>query len=722
MNRFLYAFCSLYVFAFFQAYTLSADTVTTTWSGNAETIYDTGFMHMLMKYPRGGVCLFNMELIENDAPGSGYSEKGVDSDVVWGQNYARKILNLTDPRAEKAWFVAVFEREVWFLPASEKSKKKPLTVSINGNSMQYDDWGIDKSIITYRWFEFPANWLKKGSNVIELSCPDASSPEEGWEVWLARADEFEDGGGDPTHVGETSFKSTDGGKSWKESPFGPDKNERAEYTIRLSLDRYVKTGWLESPVIDLWKGDSQDFIVPLREIQTMKLAINSDVPEETDIKYYFRKSTNPQPFSDDWEEYEFIGNGSSLDFNIGGANLNRRYVQFKAVLSTQNPLKTPVIKSARISAELFERVPLYKNIYVVEVDNPQIRYSSLGWEWEKWDRPEYKTLRERENLDEVIAESRTQFDAQVKLMDYVARRWLHSGAFPEYPLWDALSILDRIETAGAGGYCLMFNTLLCGMCQAYGWNARLTHVSFHEICEVWNDELGKWIFLDADGINNYNYDLKTAVPLNIYELHNLYLDYYFPGRTIDWMNDWIGWMDKHKDKEFPVGRGSLTHHEPGFHYSSYDYLSGFINAGFIRVVPRNNWFEKPYPKPLTHNSFTPWDGYVNWYDKQSPPQRHYSQHTDRPQDIWPDLNLVHVDAIQGFGNDRLFLRFETYTPNFGHFEINPDDTGWKQVEDRWIWLLQSGRNNLRVRAVNKLGAKGKPSVIKLNFADAPFGE
>lgn len=163
--------------------------VRTVWGGSAEEVYDAGFMQMLMKNKGGGVGLFNMNLIENDAPGSGYSEKGEDSDVVWGNNRARKILTLDDPRAEKAWFVGIFEREVWFLPASQKKRLKPLYVTINGNTVKYDDWGIDKSILTFRWFEFPVKWLVKGKNVIGFACPDAQSKDEGWEVWLARADE-----------------------------------------------------------------------------------------------------------------------------------------------------------------------------------------------------------------------------------------------------------------------------------------------------------------------------------------------------------------------------------------------------------------------------------------------------------------------------------------------------------------------------------------------------
>ena len=100
--------------------------------------------------------------------------------------------------------------------------------------------------------------------------------------------------------------------------------------------------------------------------------------------------------------------------------------------------------------------------------------------------------------------------------------------------------------------------------------------------------------------------------------------------------------------------------------------------------------------------------------------RCYRQYTDRKQDMWPDLNKVHIDATTGYGNDRLFLRFETYTPDFSHFELDVDDTGWKKVGQRWTWFLQSGQNTICVRAVNKMGVRGKPSWIIINYADAPL--
>jgi hypothetical protein len=704
----------LCIFAWGSPLTADAQTVTVKWGGTAGSVYDTGFMHMLMKNPSGGVQLFDIDLVENDSPGAGASEKGISNDVVWGRNHARKILFLDDPRARKAWIVLFVYSQ----------GKYPLSLKVNGKQTKVDNWDAKKSSELYRWSEFPAEWLVKGKNTFDLSCPEASSEKEGWNLYLSRADEFEAGGGDPAHAGETSFKSIDGGETWKRSPFGPLGQTAAEYSLRLSLDRAVKTGWLASQVIDLWRGDSADPIVPQREIQKMKLAVRAQVPEGTKIEYFLRRGSDPDPFAQSWEEYRFIGSGPALDYETGGADLNRRYVQFRAVLSTSNPLNSPVIESVNLTADLIERVPLHTNIRVVEADNPPICYSSLAWEWEKWDRPEFAELRKRENLDEVVAGCRTEFDAQVKLMHYVNRRWYPDNPLPEYPGWDALSILRRIDNAGGGGMCIQFADVLGGMCMAYGWQARLVNCIGHEVIEVWNDEYGKWVFFDAEFFDHYNYDPATAEPLDMLELHNRYMDYFYPDRAIDWMNFLSPWDDRLPGKPTPVKRGIAAPNDSILiHHFGRIITSGFANAAFLRIIPRNNWYEKPTPRPLAHGStWWPWGGYVNWYDDRTPPKRQYAFHTDRPRDMWPDLNKVHVDMTQGFGNDRLFLRFETYTPNFSHFEVNADDTGWKEVGERWTWLLQSGRNTLEVRAVSKLGAKGKPSNFVVNHADTPFGE
>jgi hypothetical protein len=685
----------------------SAERVTTTWNWDAQKIYDEGFMHLCMKNG-GGVCIFNMELLQNDAPGAGNSENGPWNDVIWGKNRGRKILNLDDPRAHKAY--------VPFFAA--RQGRPPLRFTVNGNTVECANWSKTPARSeSYRWIEFPAEWLKKGRNVIEMACPEADSAGAGWTIYMARADEFEKGGGNPADVGKTSFKSTDGGESWKESPFGPLGQDRCEYTVRISMDRHLKTGWLASPVIDLWKGDSPDFIVRQHVLRKITLGLRSGVPAGTTVDYYMRKGVDPDPFSAKWGEYELIGNGPALDLAIDGARINRRYIQLRAVLATTNPLVSPTVESMSVAAELEEPfpVPLHKNIVVLEADNPPIKYSSINWEWEPWDRPEFAELRMRENLDKVVEGSLTQFDAQVRLLDYATKRWRWVSPMPEYPGWDALSIADRIDNLGGGGMCIQFNLFLGGLLQAYGWQSRHVNIIGHEVCEVWNDEYGKWIYLDASLVNHYAYDPKTGEPQSMLDLHYLFVDRYFKDKPIDWMVDHTS-TQKYDPKTSPVQRGTIGDHPSIGH-------DGFNHAAFMRMIPRNNWYEKPYPRPLTHgNSQWPWDSYINWYDEKTPPKRQYSWHTDRPRDMWPDLNRVHVDATQGFGNDRLFLRFETYTPSFSHFELNHNDNGWVKVADHWTWFLGSGLNELRVRAVSKLGVKGHPSRIVLNHANNPLGE
>lgn len=670
----------------------------TEWGGPAQVCYDTGFVRNLQRASDGAVSLFGMELIENDAPGAGQSEKGVWNDTIWGAHRARKVIHLADPRAHRA-YVVVFTNN----GHHTKEASYPLRFEVNGRLGEITKNNSE----VYRWAEFPADALKPGDNIIELYCPEAATEQEGWNLYLARADEFIQGGGDPRDVGKTSFKSRDGGETWQESPFGPDGATRAEYVVRLSLDRYLPEGILETPVLDLWTdGADQNLITPLRNVEEVTIEALADTPEETEVSYLIRKGTSPSPFAaSEWGPYQPLGKGSQCRATIDGQVFARRYAQVRAVLRTTNPLASPVIRSLTVRAKVVDATPPLNNVFVRHSVNPKILYPSVEWQWEKADRPEFAELRSRENLDELVQGSRTQFEAQVRLMDHATKRWREGGPLPEYPLWDALSIVNRIDKTGSGGMCIQANNFLAGMCMAYGWQARLVNITAHETCEVWNDDFGKWIYLDGYFVNHYVADAKTGEPLSILEMHQRFLDRFFPDRPIDWMNDDVRLNAPVEEFGTRLGVGGprdIMH-------------NGISLATFARMAARNNWYEKPYPRPLTHGcTWWPWDGYVNWYDERTPPKRQYSWHTDRPQDMWPELNRVRVHINSANGDDRLFLRFETYTPNFSHYEVDVDDTGWKETGERWVWRLQSGSNTLRVRTVNQQGAYGKPSEVSLN--------
>ncbi len=690
----------------------AAQVTTVTWEKTAAGLYDEGFMHMLMKAPDGGVCLFNNVPVENDSPGAGVSMKGVNTDSIWGSSYGRKVLMLDDPRAEKAWLF-VF---------SSRVGKHPLVFRVNGHAAQIDK--IKRGTYErFYWVEFPAAWLVKGKNTIDFSCPEAKTEADGWAVWLSRADEFAQGGGDPADVGKTSFKSGDGGETWKESPFGPLGNDRCEYSVRLCLSRHVPSGMLESPVVDLWRENAGDPIVRQHTIRKLTLAFAADVPSGASVEYFYRKGINPGPFAEGWEEWEPAGSGPAVVLDIEGDRFHRRFIQFRAVLSTTNPLVSPVLRSMKAVAAFQEPypVPRHTNIHVLAEDNPPIAYSSVDWKWEASDRPEFAELRKRENLDRIIAGSRTQFEAQMKLLEYAAKRWRWVPPNPDHPGWDALSILDRINMEGGGGMCIQFNLLLGGACQAYGWQTRLINIDGHEVCEVWNDDYGKWIYMDAADLNHVLCDPATGEPLSVLDLHRIYLDYFHPDRAMDWQNDYRpddSLILKRADKP-PIVRSSSTYHD-----QPEGAWGGFIQSRIMRLIPRNNWYEQPYPRPLSHGdgSHWPWDGYVNWYDERTPPRIQYSVFTDRPRDLYPDLNTVHITATQGYGNDQLYLQFETYTPNFSHYEVSLDDGPWEETADSYVWLLAPGKNTIQVRAASKLAVKGKPASLAINHVLMPHKE
>ncbi len=680
------------------------------WKATAEAIYDAGFVQRLAKQG-GAVGLFQHDLIQNDAPGAGRSEKGSFTGTIWGANHARKVFVIDDPRAAHAEvYVFAFERDL----------KHPLTVVVNGMRTQLPATPR-KGWETVRWVAFPPEWLKRGENIIELSCPEARKEEEGWKLFVARADEYKEGGGDPAGVGETSSKSSDHGKTWQRG-CGTDPQGRAEWCVRLGLTRHLPSGSLETPVIDLWRGNDEEFVARQRTIRNLSIAIKASAPPGTALVYHIRKGIHPSLRSPGWEPYERIGEGPDLEAAIDGERFNRRYLQLKIELTTTNPLLTPLVRSVDVKADFKEDFPIprHENIRVIELDNPPIRYSSVAWEWEATDRPELARLRRQENLDEVVSGARTQYEAQMRLLDYAKKRWEWTNPAPEYPEWNALAIVDRVNKGGGGGMCIQQNLFFIGLCQAFGWQGRLVGVDGHEVAEVWSDDYGKWVYFDAFFPNHCLCDPKTGEPLSMLELHERYLEYFYPDRSMDWATDYRLSADEiHRRPDKPrVLRSSLTYHDQ----AENEYV-GFINARILRILPRTNFFAKVHPRPVAHDGGGYyWDGYVSWYDARTPIRGQYARYTDRPRDLWPDLNTVHVTATQGYGSDRLFLEFETYTPNFKRLEVSVDGGQWKPVEDRWTWLLVPGKNALLVRAVNTAESAGKSARIIVNRVVVPLHE
>ncbi len=245
------------------------------------------------------------------------------------------------------------------------------------------------------------------------------------------------------------------------------------------------------------------------------------------------------------------------------------------------------------------------------------------------------------------------------------------------------SILDRIDNAGAGGYCTQFSLVLSGMMQAFGWQARQVNGGGHAVMEVWNDEFAKWVFMDPYTFGScYNYDPITLEPQSLLELHRVFLDYYAPGRSLEWGKDSSFEYKPIEGREPPVKRGSKSVF-PATH------LTGFLNGAFIRFVTRNDWFSNPLPRPLTDGSSMDWPikGFVNWYATaraQAPLPMAY-----RPRArLWPELNR-YMWTRSRFRQRPSIPPFRDLYAKFQPFRDEWDGTNWKEVGERWTWLLQS---------------------------------
>ena len=58
----------------------------------------------------------------------------------------------------------------------------------------------------------------------------------------------------------------------------------------------------------------------------------------------------------------------------------------------------------------------------------------------------------------------------------------------------------------------------------------------------------------------------------------------------------------------------------------------------------------------------------------------------------------------------------TFAPNFAGYEINVDDTGWREAPASFVWILKrSALNTLEMRVQNALGPKGKTSVLQVMY-------
>lgn len=699
---------------------------------DATTLYETGFVENLMRGPDDAIVLNDLVLLENDAPGAGLSEKGAWEESIHNGVMAKKVIVVDDTRAHAAHAC------LYLTPQSKDAP--PYYLLVNGHRVE----GIPRPALDgiWHWVPVPVELLKQGPNEIVVAC---DAPEgEGYNLLFAREDEYAAGGGKltykgnsawiaaaqlapaieplppdfaPIDVGATSARSVDGGATWTLGRLGSD-GATGEYTARLHLQRYHEEGTLTTLPIDLWDDPARGSAVGgTCRVETLTLEGVGRTAADTRIRWYARFGDSADPHDSNWMAFTKVAEGDAPGVALDSQG--NRYVQVQVRLSTLNPLHTPSLHRIRIARDLVSEEPTHGPVYVRAIDCPELRYSSFTLSWQNDRDARLVALRKRMELDALLEGAEGDFEKINRVRHRVSQLWYHKSPLPDYPDWNAHSVLDRKETHGAGGMCIQFVVVFMGALQSLGYQARHLNLFNHETLEVYVDELGKWVLVDPESLfDSYEFNTRTGEPLNALEQHAYFLERYglSKERPIPWMSPepWCNWQASGVEESPPpldisTATDWINSPDPAKRPPQHRL------AGFIRMIPRNDFVGNPTPRPLTHGcTHWPWSGYLCWYDEATPRMLHYALHSDRVADFYPTLNRVAFTVTRTDTPGEVVVDMLSQTPNFVSYEMCIDDGPWEDTGDRVTWQLRpSALNRLEMRVRNSAGVRGKPSSVEL---------
>ena len=671
------------------------------------------------------IRLKDIMLFEDDAPGIGMPEGATDRS--WFEKLhkgirIRKDIVLDDPRA--------FSGLLLFNGLEMKDNDHPLHISINGHEFirppskeatplarQYytRDWGGDQFD---NWFfiEIPVGALNKGVNEIVMW---ADSEETSWEIMVADAKEFARGSETRMKHPDRSAKSRDGGATWDFKGLGWKDAHDGEYCVRLSLDRSVPEGVFISPVIDL--ADTSTCMTIKRRIHIGNISAKWDIdtPEGADAEIFVRFGDSPSLLSDGWSAYERI-----MDDNIRRNNPPGRYFQFKVAMTATNPLATPSFKGMTLITE-YDSIPDESHVMcrIVDGHNRPVIRPSVDYTYEDYGK--LRDIRDRFELDKVVAGAATEFEAQLKLM-----RWAYEipiGGLNRYS-WDyydlpllkrnddgSIAMQTNYEGRRRDKHCLYCNLTLTAACLAMGYPARWVNIATrttygHEVTEVWSNEFDKWIFLDATR-DYYIYDPDTGIPMNLVEINSRLKD--IMPRPVDWEHP-IRRLVPSDSLAYDV---DIAYREGNNRFSITDIHQGphlLLLKGQLHLPLRNDFASRHTPVPWRISSN--WGGplFYGYYNDIFPRKREYHLHTARSQDFNPPLNRSDITLSETDHPGVIRVDIDTVTPCFDTFIVSVDDSGWMAVEGTSVeWPLHEGMNTLRVKARNTEGVDGPESFAKI---------
>jgi len=619
-----------------------------------------------------------------------------------------------------------------FIGAEKKDNTADLEFEINGkvvllpsprfsfpDAKQYvQDLGSRSGGWTWtRWHyqDIPGEYLKHGKNHLLIRSRDGRP---GWSIMVADYADFHKGCTAPPTFPKSSAKSEDGGKTWRQDNLGSQGKLSGEYVLRILLASYRPTGALLSPVIDA-AGENGTTFKTARILRTLRVAVESRTTSRTGLSLEVRSGESPVYAAEHWGDWV----RPASDGNI--AAIRGRYVQWRIDLSTNDPEESPEIMSLALDAEATQNRASAGKVSIVREDNFELGQAPEGYSYEDY-RSEYlQDFRKHFKLDEVVARAHTDWERQQRLLDWAyfvslkkersifpwdPRSWVDDRRMPDGSL-----AMNKYSQRARDEMCLYPDVTLMAALQSFGYPARHINmnsegISGHEITEVWSNEFGKWIYLDATR-DFYWYDKETGIPISTLEIHRALAERLAQVET--WRHPFI-FVQRPETylKDLPIA--AAGRHQPYSVEGEANFV--FSTSAHLRMIPRSDIFSHPSPGPVSQGrEVWCWDGYLNWADSKVPPLEHFTHHTNREKDFNWSLNQIRYVAEETPTPGLLTVSLNHNMPYLSVLLARIDGEEWRKVEARFQWSLHAGQNSLEVRGRNTGGVEGMTSSLVLEY-------
>jgi hypothetical protein len=332
------------------------------------------------------------------------------------------------------------------------------------------------------------------------------------------------------------------------------------------------------------------------------------------------------------------------------------------------------------------------------------------FQFDAYDNPKIKALREKYYLDAVVSSGQDEFDRQVLLLDWVNHRFKKFGR-PTSDARGALAILEAND-AGHTFFCSHYADVFVSAAASLGWVDRSLALrrpdamgqgsTEHSSTEIWSNQHRKWVMFDPlfamyveKSPPSHDGGYSQGVPLNAFELRQEW--FYRDGRDLVFVLDKE--RKRYRKSDLPVFRGRYA----GFGDLSLDPSALNVYA-FIGYVPNTNLMDAG---PDYGRMFITQDRLcqgTRWHKRVVP--------ADPANDPYFPIGQANLSLVpDGAG---LHIALKTLTPNFKTYMTRTDGGEWKAVGDAFTWTpTRRGANRLEVKTVNLFGVDGPVSTAEV---------